>query len=287
MEDSYNVPAATSQNTASSKFKAIIQKTKSKLNKLKERKNSKIIVSVSVALLVIFLCCCMASVFSIAGRRGSGNIVSSIREVDNFSEVVADGNFNLFFTKGEKEAVTIEAEDNIISKIETKTDGEQLKVYYKSSFPYIFGGMVFPTEDINVYITVKNLNEITVSGSANIENDKQLALEKLKITIDGSGKVNMNLKTGEFETSISGSGEVNLKGETTNQILNISGSGNYHSKDFVSKNTEISCEGSCNVIVNASEKLDIEISGSGDVKYLGNPKVNQEISGSGNVQQYK
>jgi hypothetical protein len=209
--------------------------------------------------------------------HGSGNIVSETREIKDFEKVSLEGIGNLIIEQGDKESITIEAEDNIIPKIETTVRNGILVIDYKR--PYF---NIIPTKDIKFHLKVKNLSSINLSGAGNVECDK-FETDKLKINTSGAGKIKFNVTAIDFEVDISGAGSAELSGKVEEQKIDISGAGNYQAKDLESKNCTISISGIGSATVNATENLDITISGVGNVNYIGSPKINQEINGPGRI----
>lgn len=212
--------------------------------------------------------------------RGSGKVVTEARTVSGFSKISLKGTGNLKISQGLTEAVRIEAEDNLIKKLQTEVKDDTLHLSYKLQWPF---WSVWPTKDINIFVTVKDLTKISVSGSGNIEGN-DLALQDLEITISGSGNVNLGLTATKIVSRISGSGKFQLRGTVENQEIEIDGSGAFGAKELVTQKTNIDISGSGKAEVNAQQNLDVKISGSGTVRYLGNPAINQSISGSGKIE---
>ncbi|MDD5341823.1 MAG: DUF2807 domain-containing protein [Patescibacteria group bacterium] len=239
--------------------------------------NQKGFISIIAIILIVAGAILVASYYT---NRGSGNVANETRDVSNFKRISLSGVGNLKITQGDTEGLKIEAEDNLIKKIETKVEAGTLKIGYKHWWSF---GLIWPTKDVNFFLTVKELEAITISGSGSIE-APALKVKNLNIEVNGSGKVNMHLEAEEVISKISGSGNFLLTGTTTKQELDISGSGSYLARDLKSKQAKVEISGSGKAELNVEEALNIKISGSGTVRYLGTPKIDQEISGSGKIE---
>ena len=209
--------------------------------------------------------------------RGSGNLITEERDVSGFNKVSVSGSGNLYIEQGEEEALTIEAEDNILPLIITRVSGSTLKIGFRTMTS------ITTTKGINYYLKVKDLKEILGSGSGSI-NCEALKTEDLYIDISGSRIVDMsNLVLTNIDVNSSGSGNITVKGTTDTQNIETSGSTKYYAEDLVSESCTIDSSGSGELIVNVSDELDINASGSVNITYIGSPSIDQNISGSASI----
>ena len=205
------------------------------------------------------------------------------REVSPFTEISLSVAADLYFTQGDEFKLVLEGDDDELEKIETTVQGDVLKI--KHNKPFSFGR----TKRIKVYVTMKDVEGLTVSGSGKIEAQTAIRAEDLDLSLSGSGDIIIdNLEATHVEAGISGSGDIRLAGNTTLNSLecDITGSGDIDTEGLkaAKANIDISGSGSCRVHVTG--KLDADITGSGKVRYRGNPLVNADISGSGRVESY-
>jgi len=234
-------------------------------------------VVVLALLLALSLSSCITIRLNNKDIKGSGEVASKDFEVSDFDRLDFSGIGNIIITQGETESLNVEAESNVIERLEISSSGKMLKIGYKNNFFNII-----PTKPINFYLNVKDLREISISGVGSIKCDK-LTTDDLSIDSSGAGSVDMNLITTVFEVALSGAGKVNLTGQTQSQSIDISGAGSYSAKEFTSKDCKISISGIGRAIVNASDTLDVKMSGLGSVEYVGKPAISQDISGRGSV----
>ena len=211
--------------------------------------------------------------------RGGTNVITQERGVSSFKKVSLNGFGRLTIKQGPKESLEVRTNERIIDNINIQVINDTLNIGQKNQ--WAFWDFLI-NKDVDFYLTVKDLNEITVSGAGSVY-ASSLTLNDLKLTINGSGSDNLNLTAIKIDSNISGSGNITFSGKTIDQNLTITGSGDYKSNDLSSKFTEITINGSGNVKVNVDTKLKVNISGSGNVLYLGNPEVSQNVAGSGSV----
>jgi hypothetical protein len=191
--------------------------------------------------------------------RGSGHVVSESRAVQGIDQVSLSGSGELTITQGGAEALTIEAEDNILPLLRSDVSSGRLNLGGKNNASFS------ATQPIRYRLTVKSLHGVLVSGSG----DATAA----------------QLRTDRFTVDISGSGALTVAGSADLQTVTISGSGSYTAPDFATKETQVTISGSGHAVVKASDRLDATVSGSGEAQYVGAPQVTTHISGSGSVRQ--
>src|SRR5213075_1835383 len=65
--------------------------------------------------------------------EGSGNVITKDIAVRSFDQLSASGIFNLQLSQGDKEAVKIEAEDNLMDLFIVENEGSTLKISMKKN----------------------------------------------------------------------------------------------------------------------------------------------------------
>ncbi|MFH0852961.1 MAG: head GIN domain-containing protein [bacterium] len=222
-------------------------------------------------------------IYSYSTGKGSGNIIEEAREVSGFSKIELNGVGNLIINQSGNESLRIEAEDNLIGKIVTEVDNGTLKIRESKNW---VNWSFWPTKDVNFYLTVENIESVTINGSGSVTGDNIVA-DKFDLIISGSADGEVVLDINELNSNINGSGELIMAGSAATQKFTISGSGKYRAGELAGQSAEVIINGSGQAIVNVADQLTVDISGSGDVQYLGSPNINQSISGSGSISQLK
>lgn len=220
----------------------------------------------------------LAGCDSLRTVRGTGDITSIDQEVSGFSAVDLAGVGTVIIDFGDKEALRIEAEDNLIPYLESKVEGDTLTLGMRE------GVNIVPTQAIFYYLTMRDLEEITVSGLGNIDVPAMEGTQ-LAINVTGGGDINVEaLQAKKLDVLISGLGDLNIGGgEVADQAVNITGGGNYNAREMASEAARVSISGLGSAAVWARDALDASITGGGSVRYTGRPQVTQNISGLGEV----
>lgn len=221
-------------------------------------------------------------VLSSCGKKveGSGNIISETRVLPTFTDIQADGSYDVVITQDTLQKVVVKTDDNIMPDVVTEVEGNTLRIYFnKHNCSY------HPTS-MTVYISSSLIDDVNLSGSGSISSTNTIVSPSPKYSISGSGNMALTVTGQVVETVISGSGNINIGGEAPTSKHTISGSGNVQALNLDSDFVTVNISGSGDCYVNADSTLNVTISGSGKVRYTGTPQVTTQISGSGNVAPY-
>ncbi len=207
--------------------------------------------------------------------RGSGQIISEARDVPTFHSVELQGSANIYIEQA-TQSLRIYAEDNIMKVLRTRV---------------IDGVLVIDTDQcvklqkpIDIYLSMEEVKALTLTGSGKMVAQNPILSDELKVSIIGSGEIDLPVRARYMSTSIIGSGEIHLNGTASDHEVTLSGSGDIRAMDLVANNAKVLLAGSGNIDVSAQDSLDIEIAGSGRVRYKGSPEsVHQSISGTGTI----
>ena len=208
---------------------------------------------------------------------GSGKTVTEERAISGVEGVALSFVGDLRITQGDEEKLVITGDDNVLPLITTEVKDGVLTIGSKSTFgvPVI--------NDLHYDLTVRNLNNLQLSGAGNAEMEK---LDTGDLTAGVSGAGNLSIKDLQADTvvaNLSGVGNLELGGKAKRQSISLSGAGSYSGGDLETGSTDVSLSGLGGATVWATENLNASISGAGNVEYYGNPDVTTKISGLGNV----
>ena len=124
--------------------------------------------------------------------QGSGNIIMDEREVSEFNKVHLKGSGNVFLTLGEKQSLIIKTDDNIMPLIKTDVSGKKLTISHGRHH-------LRPTL-LEVFITVKDLEDVAISGSGDVSGKSRFVTDAFYAEISGSGNIDLEVETGMLDT---------------------------------------------------------------------------------------
>ncbi len=203
------------------------------------------------------------------------------RTVPSFSKISLRISADVHLVQGQKQSIRIEAKSSVLEDIITEVKDRTLNIRFPTN--YFFKNI--NTGKIDIYISVPEVDGLTISGSGDIIADK-VETRILDLTVSGSGNIKIgDLSTDRVTATISGSGGINIDdgGVADELTANISGSGNVKASGFEAKDVTARISGSGNCSVKSNGSVKARIAGSGNVYYSGNPSIDSSVAGSGRI----
>jgi hypothetical protein len=241
------------------------------------------------------------------------------RDVSTFTKISFRTAGTVYVKQGSPQKVEIEGSADALEKNKTNVENGKLSIGPDSNWNWSFGD----NDKVTVYITVPNIEALSVSGSGDLIAQTKITSTDLKLNVSGSGSLKADIEATEVDADVSGSGDVTLRGKCNSLNTDISGSGKVSlnmavageaefdisgsgkvdasgtaqtvkagitgsgkvlASNLVADKCKIHISGSGDVEINVKTELDARISGSGTVWYKGNPaRVNADSNGSGKV----
>lgn len=230
------------------------------------------------------------------------------RNVDSFTKIAFRHAGKLYLKQGSPQKVELEGSKEVLREIETDVEGSKLVIGKEGKW---FDWSWDDDDRITVYITVPNIEAVSVSGSGDVIGQTRITGSDFEFNVSGSGSLALEVDaTGDIEADVSGSGDMDLKGKcndfesdvsgsgkvviamtitntadfsvsgsgriqaagTSDEVkTSISGSGKVLAADLQTNRCQVRISGSGDVEINVKNELDATISGSGSVSYKGNP----------------
>ena len=202
-----------------------------------------------------------------------------VRKVDTFTAVSLGVAADVYIQQGSTQSLELRGDEEDLERIETEVVNGRLKIKTNKSW-----GWSWRSGRIEIFITVKDLDGLSVSGSGKIITEDRFSTDRMRLNVSGSGRIQANIDAKEVDIDISGSGSVTLRGKSENSTVDISGSGRLSALEHTGDLYDIHISGSGSAKINVEQAIYASISGSGSVRYTGNPdKVRSKVSGSGSV----
>ena len=208
--------------------------------------------------------------------QGSGNLDRETRTVQDIHGVELRTLGDLSITLGTSESLEIEAEDNFLPYIETSVKNGILIIQQSANVN------LHPSLPVRYLLTVKNLDELRVLSSGNIQ-APVLEADRVTLVVDSSGHINLDgLMAKQAEIEINSSGNIKAgEGQVREQTIIINSSGNYLAENMRSESAEVDIRSSGNATIWVTDTLDVNLSSSGNVNYYGNPEVSERTTSNG------
>lgn len=225
------------------------------------------------------------------------------RTVGNFTKVSFRYPGKLYIRQGSPQKVEVEGSKDALEEVEFDVEGSRLVIGKENSW---FNWKDWSDSDrITVYITVPEIEGLSVSGSGDIIGQSKITADDLDLNVSGSGTLKLDMNaSGNVEADVSGSGEIDLSGRCRRFDSDVSGSGKVMLSVDVAESADFSVSGSGRIGASGSaksvqtnisgsgkvlaadlvtERCVVRISGSGDVEINVKNELDANISGSGSV----
>jgi len=217
-----------------------------------------------------------ASCSVVGGAHGDGNVLKETRAVSGFDAIDVSGAFDIILKQGLKEEVTVEADANLLPLIRTDVVGGTLKIDTRKPVQHV--------TVMRVYVTVKDLKEIDVSGAVDIETDGLITVPELSIDASGASDSKLNIAVQKLKLDCSGASKMKFSGTAVDVSMDLSGASDIFAYEMAAENYDLGISGAGNAQINVSKRIRADISGAGSVKYKGSPtEVDQSVSGAGSI----
>jgi hypothetical protein len=215
------------------------------------------LIAASTLLALLLSACGIPIAINIRTIVGSGNVKTEVRPVSSITAVTLSGAGELIIKQTGTESLTIEADDNLLSIIETRQSGDRLTIGFAPN--------TAPSRAtrLRYTLTVRSLEDISLTGAGVIDAE--------------------NIRADVFGVSSSGAGKITISGAAEKLNVALSGAGAFDGAAFTAKDVTVQVSGIGGATVHAQRTLNAAVSGIGSVEYAGNPDVTQEVSGIGQV----
>jgi len=210
-------------------------------------------------------------------KTGSGNIITETRSVNTFDAISVGGGFEVEVKTGPVISVTVEADDNIMKHIETKSSGNTLKISTEDLHNY-------SDVHMKVYITAPAVRTIKASSSAEVTvMDVLKNSGKLTFKASSGSEINAEVDAPDVEADVSSGAHISLSGKTRNYTAEASSGSEIRSWDLKTENTKVKASSGSSARVHASVSLNATASSGSSVRYHGAASVNKSESSGGSV----
>ena len=207
------------------------------------------------------------------------------RELGEFTRINMRGIGKIYINQGKEQKVVIEGDEISINRITTNvTDGKLVIDVGRDLVEKLTAGFdFFSSSDIRFHITVKELEELEITGAAEVE-VKDIKAKDLRLKMTGASSVKVfDLNADSLKAEIPGAGKIAVNGKVNDLSVTLTGAGNFSGHKLKSKKAKVTMSGVGSAQLWVTGELDVTITGVGSVEYYGNPLIKQTVTMLGKV----
>lgn len=213
----------------------------------------------------------------------TGSITKIDRTIDAFHSIVLKDNVNLYLRQAGENKITVEAGNNLMSKIYTEVNGAgYLEIGNDNKCNWVRSYK----KPINVYLDFIRLDSLEYRSIGNVTNDDTIRMDTLVVNVwEGAGTIDLTLKSYKTDSNLHyGTAEIITSGITTVSNVYLAGAGKIDNKSLAATHVYLNNKSSNDIYISSSKTIGATIENIGNIYYFGNPgSVSLDKIGSGNL----
>lgn len=226
----------------------------------------------------LFLLALLSGLSSLTAQTGN-RLQDEDRTVESFRALSVSSDIHVFISRDENRAVRVRARQNTLPRVITEVVEGELRIRL-DKWEVGLG-------QVDVFVSLPELNALTVSGGSKVEGSEEFETEKIAIIGSGGSRISLRLQVSELVCQSSGGAEIELEGRAGRATLSASGGSELRAGKLKAEQALVVASGGADIYVYAVESLMAEASGGADIFYLGDPSEKRFSSGrSASISRY-
>lgn len=198
---------------------------------------------------------------------------SETRTIEPFTGIDVGESITVYLTKGSSNEARIETSGVNTDKVLLDNYGDRLRIHMKSGSWRSFNA--------EVYLEFEEIEEISVSSSADLITKSTIKGERLEVDVSSSGRAKLDIDINRLDADVSSSGKLDIRGSADKMRVGVNSSGKFYGYDLQANYARVDASSSGKAEINASTELEAEANSAGRIRYQGNPDKLYVSSNSG------
>jgi len=208
------------------------------------------------------------------GINGNRNVVTKNRTPNaDFSKIKVSTGLDLEISQGIENKIVLEADENLHELIFTEVENGVLKIYAEKS--------IWKAASKKVFVTVKNLNEISATSGAFVTNETIFKTDTLSVIATSGAEINFSVEANSIITVATSGADLKIAGKTKAHNSNATSGASIRAKSLESETVVANVTSGAENDIFASESINATATSGGDIDYAGNPKKSTKKTTSG------
>ena len=199
----------------------------------------------------------------------AGSVVTIQRQTTSFHRINLFDDVDVILTQDTIESIKVKAPKFIEPNISIKNENGALTIRNNTTCRWLRN----PSEKVEVYIAIKNLDYFEYSGSGNVRSSNTIKANKINFySATGAGNIAISLEAKEVAAWVEyESADFIFRGKADVCYCYANSRGTLQFDDFEVKRLVIGYAGNRNATVVATESIEATLYHTGNVYYKGNP----------------
>lgn len=231
-----------------------------------------------------------------------GGIVTEEKEFTDFTNVAAEGTFEVEIVQSDLFSTTITTDADFSDYVAVAKEGSTLRIYLNPH--HTFTDFTLHAKTFKAKIALPILHGIQLSGaskgtvsgfkssqnlSLNISGASSLNIANIEVgdaefKVSGASTVTGNINAGNIQFEVSGASKIELAGSAKSIMLTASGASKTNLDNFPLNNANVNLSGASEATLNIEGRLDAVLSDASTLYFRGNPTMgNISISGASTI----
>lgn len=183
--------------------------------------------------------------------------------LNEFDKLRVWGEIKVFLTKGDELKAVVQTQGIPASDITVDVKGKTLELRLK--------GKIFDRVSANVYVTYKELRDISISAASSVSLQDTLKADKVTLQVNTSSEFDGVINAETADISVGQGSTVRIRGKVNSYEAVVNTGGILSAIDLISPKTFIRVSSGASARVFASKTLEANVRTGGSLTYTGNP----------------
>jgi hypothetical protein len=205
---------------------------------------------------------------------------SEVRVTEPFNKIDVDNKIIVQLIKSDEESLEVKAQEIEVQRVMSTVTDNVLKLYIGVP-PYKYG-------KVRVILKFRQLDEIEVSGMAEVSSETLFKADTLYVTAKGGGKVYLDLDVKHLESKMSEGGLISAEGYAVSQNVYVATGGALSAFNLESDIVDVKAVTGGTAKINVSKELTGQVTTGGYIGYKGEPeKIETKVYSGGKVVKFE
>jgi hypothetical protein len=209
---------------------------------------------------------------------GSGTFVTQDFAFEKADRLLVASNFKAKVTPGEKVAVTVRADDNVMEHVYVHVSNNELRLELQPGRGYSMTRVTLEAE-----VTMPAPSRL-IARDNGVVDVSDLRVSQLDVNLEGNGIVTGNVSAARIDVKGNGNGQLRLTGAAAELKVNASGNAIVTCPEMDVNTADVELRDNGMAALHVTDKLGYNLSGNAGLTYSGDPQLGeQKTSGNANA----